>query len=256
MSEPGSDTPTTGLPQWHLVIPVKDAAVGKSRLARALAGVEFGAGVGSAHRADRETIGRALARDTLRAACLTVGPARVVLVTADEVIAAEFRDHGVTTVRDAGVGLNAAVTLGLARTPPGGRVAVLLGDLPALTPADLGHALEAASAHGQSFVPDADGSGTVLRASSGGPVGHFTPRFGPGSAARHAADGAARRQEAQDVAVGAARLEPDLPRLRTDVDDLRSLVRVLELGAGPSTTAALGSLDLLGWAHAGNGPRL
>jgi len=243
MSEPGSDTPTTGLPQWHLVIPVKDAAVGKSRLARALAGVEFGAGVGSAHRADRETIGRALARDTLRAACLTVGPARVVLVTADEVIAAEFRDHGVTTVRDAGVGLNAAVTLGLARTPPGGRVAVLLGDLPALTPADLGHALEVASAHGQSFVPDADGSGTVLRASSGGPVGHFTPRFGPGSAARHAAD-------------GAARLELDLPRLRTDVDDLRSLVRVLELGAGPSTTAALGSLDLLGWAHAGNGPRL
>ena len=243
MSEPGSDTPTTGLPQWHLVIPVKDAAVGKSRLARALAGVEFGAGVGSAHRADRETIGRALARDTLRAACLTVGPARVVLVTADEVIAAEFRDHGVTTVRDAGVGLNAAVTLGLARTPPGGRVAVLLGDLPALTPADLGHALEAASAHGQSFVPDADGSGTVLRASSGGPVGHFTPRFGPGSAARHAAD-------------GAARLEVDLPRLRTDVDDLRSLVRVLGLGAGPSTTAALGSLDLLGWAHAGNGPRL
>jgi len=243
MSEPGSDTPTTGLPQWHLVIPVKDAAVGKSRLARALAGVEFGAGVGSAHRADRETIGRALARDTLRAACLTVGPARVVLVTADEVIAAEFRDHEVTTVRDAGVGLNAAVTLGLARTPPGGRVAVLLGDLPALTPADLGHALEAASAHGQSFVPDADGSGTVLRASSGGPVGHFTPRFGPGSAARHAAD-------------GAARLELDLPRLRTDVDDLRSLVRVLELGAGPSTTAALGSLDLLGWAHAGNGPRL
>ena len=243
MSEPGSDTPTTGLPQWHLVIPVKDAAVGKSRLARALAGVEFGAGVGSAHRADRETIGRALARDTLRAACLTVGPARVVLVTADEVIAAEFRDHGVTTVRDAGVGLNAAVTLGLARTPPGGRVAVLLGDLPALTPADLGHALEAASAHGQSFVPDADGSGTVLRASSGAPVGHFTPRFGPGSAARHAAD-------------GAARLELDLPRLRTDVDDLRSLVRVLELGAGPSTTAALGSLDLLGWAHAGNGPRL
>ena len=252
MSEPGSDTPTTGLPQWHLVIPVKDAAVGKSRLARALAGVEFGAGVGSAHRADRETIGRALARDTLRAACLTVGPARVVLVTADEVIAAEFRDHGVTTVRDAGVGLNAAVTLGLARTPPGGRVAVLLGDLPALTPADLGHALEAASAHGQSFVPDADGSGTVLRASSGGPVGHFTPRFGPGRSSPAPAGTAPSSPPGRSRGgAGAA-----LPRLRTDVDDLRSLVRVLELGAGPSTTAALGSLDLLGWAHAGNGPRL
>ena len=47
----------------------------------------------------------------------------------------------------------------------------------------------------------------------------------------------------------------DLDR-RIDVDDLRSLVRVLELGAGPSTTAALAELDLLGWAHAGHGPRL
>ncbi|WP_353508168.1 2-phospho-L-lactate guanylyltransferase [Intrasporangium sp.] len=243
MSEPDSDTPTTGPPEWHLVIPVKDAAVGKSRLARALAGVEFGAGVESAHGADRETIGRALARDTLRTACLTVGPARVVLVTADDVIAAEFRDQGVTTVRDGGGGLNAAVALGLARTPVGGSVAALLGDLPALTPPDLGDALEAAAAHGQSFVPDADGSGTVLRASTRGRFGHFQPRFGPDSAALHAAD-------------GATRLELDLPRLRTDVDDVRSLLRVLELGAGPSTTAALAGLDLLGWAHAGHGPRL
>lgn len=250
MSEPGSDTPNIGLPEWHLVIPVKDAAVGKSRLARALEGVEFpveygvgsGAGAEFARGADRETIGRALARDTLRAACLTVGAERVVLVTADQVIAGEFRDHGVTTVRDRGAGLNAAVALGLAHTPPGASVAALLGDVPALTPADLEHALGVAGTHRQSFVPDADGSGTVLRASSG-QDGHFTPRFGPGSAARHAAD-------------GAVRLDLEAPRLRTDVDDLRSLIRVLELGAGPSTTAALAGLDLLGWAHAGHGPRL
>ena len=250
MSEPASDIPTTGLPDWHLVIPVKDAAVGKSRLARALEevelGVRFGGGAESARGPDRgpdrETIGRALARDTLRAACLTVGAERVVLVTTDEVIATEFRDHGVTTVRDVGGGLNAAVALGLARTPPGGNVAALLGDLPALAPADLEHALRVARTHGQSFVPDADGSGTVLRASSGQP-GHFTPRFGPGSAALHAVD-------------GAVRLDLELPRLRTDVDDVRSLIRVLELGAGPSTTAALADLDLLGWAHAGHGPRL
>ena len=145
-------------------------------------------------------------------------------------------------VPDRGTGLNAAVALGLARTPPGGSVAALLGDLPALTPADLGHALEVAGTQGQSFVPDHDGSGTVLRASSG-QHGHFTPRFGPGSAELHAAD-------------GAVRLDLALPRLRTDVDDLRSLVTVLELGVGPSTTAALAGLDLLGWAHAGHGPRL
>ena len=246
MSESASDIPTTALPDWHLVVPVKDAAVGKSRLARALEEIEQGVGFGgaaeSSHGPDRETIGRALARDTLRAACLTVGAERVVLVTTDEVIAAEFREHGVTTVWDAGGGLNAAVALGLARTPPGGSVAALLGDLPALTPADLEHALGVAGMHGQSFVPDADGSGTVLRASSGQP-GHFTPRFGPGSAALHAAD-------------GAVRLDLEMARLRTDVDDVRSLVRVLELGVGPSTTAALADLDLLGWAHAGHGPRL
>ena len=68
MSEAGSETPTPGLPEWHLVIPVKDATVGKSRLARALAGIESRVGVDSGQLADRETIGRALARDTLRAA--------------------------------------------------------------------------------------------------------------------------------------------------------------------------------------------
>ena len=149
----------------------------------------------------------------------TVGAERVVLITSDQVIVREFRDHGVTTVQDRGAGLNAAVALGLAHTPPGASVAALLGDVPALTPADLEHALGVAGTHRQSFVPDADGSGTVLRASSG-QDGHFTPRFGPGSAALHAAD-------------GAVRLDLEAPRLRTDVDDLRSLIQ--GAGAGRRT---------------------
>jgi 2-phospho-L-lactate guanylyltransferase len=169
-----------------------------------------------------------------------VGAERVVLVTADELTAAEWRDRGVTIVRDRGEGLNAAIALGLTMTPAGSHVAALLGDLPALVPRELEEALDAAGQHAHSIVPDADGSGTVLRAAVGQP-GHFTPRFGPGSAARHAAD-------------GAIRLELDLPRLRTDVDDLVSLVRVLQLGVGPSTEAALDRLDLLGWTHAGHGP--
>ncbi|MDV3222819.1 2-phospho-L-lactate guanylyltransferase [Intrasporangium sp.] len=244
MNEPQHENATHRKPGWHLVVPVNDAAIGKSRLARAL----HRAGPGR-ERIDLEEISRALARDTLHAACEALGPERVVLVTADELTAAEWRARGVTSVRDPGAGLNAAVALGLTMTltmtPPGAGVAALLGDLPALQPADLEEALEAAARHAQSFVPDADGSGTVLRAAVG-QDGHFTPRFGPHSAARHAAD-------------GAARLDLDLPRLRTDVDDLESLLTVLRLGAGPSTVAAVAAvdrLDLLGWAHAGLGPRL
>lgn len=239
MSEPVSVTPTIRTSAWHLVVPVNDARVGKSRLARALDRAGLGARL---EGIDHEEIARALARDTLHAACRAVGPTRVVLVTADETTEAEWRARGVTTVGDPAAGLNAAIALGLTMTPPGGRVAALLGDLPALTPVDLEVALAAADRHAQSFVPDADGSGTVLRAAVG-QTGHFTPRFGPGSAARHTAD-------------GATSLDLELPRLRTDVDDLESLVSVLQLGAGPSTVAALDGLDLLGWAHAGHRPRL
>lgn len=237
MNEPLTENAAHREPRWHLVVPVNDAAIGKSRLARAL----HRAGPGR-ERIDRQEIGRALARDTLHAACEALGPDRVVLVTGDELTAAEWRARGVTSVRDPGAGLNAAIALGLTLTPPGAGVAALLGDLPALQPADLAEALEAAAPHAQSFVPDADGSGTVLRAAVG-PEGRFTPRFGPDSAAQHAAD-------------GALRLDLDLPRLRTDVDDLESLLTVLRLGAGPSTVAAVDRLDLLGWAHAGHGPRL
>ncbi|GAA6526435.1 2-phospho-L-lactate guanylyltransferase [Intrasporangium sp. DVR] len=232
MSQPRTDTLPTRPPEWHLVVPVKAAAVGKSRLARDLDRRGL--------RADHEALSRALARDTLRTATLTVGAARVVLVTADLITATEWSRHGVIVVPDPGRGLNAAITLGLAATPAHQAVAALLGDVPAVTPADLEQALAAAAAHQQSFVPDAAGTGTVLRAAVSG---RFTSRFGAGSADRHAAD-------------GATRLELDLPRLRTDVDDVGALARVLELGAGSSTRAAVEGLDLLGWAHAGNGPRL
>jgi 2-phospho-L-lactate guanylyltransferase len=73
-------------------------------------------------------------------------------------------------------------------------------------------------------VPDAQGTGTVLLTSL---TGQLEPAFGPGSAARHAA-------------AGHHRLDLALPRLRTDVDDDRSLAAALELGVGPAT---LGVLD-------------
>jgi 2-phospho-L-lactate guanylyltransferase len=193
---------------WHVVVPVKETRHGKSRLARA---------VGS----DRADLSAAIATDTLSAALQAVGPERLVVVTSDDGLSGSWAARGVRVVPDPGTGLNDAVRAGMRAAGPGASVAALLGDLPALDGASLRSALEAAQHHDESFVPDADGTGTVLRCGVG-----FTPRFGASSAARHADD-------------GAVRLELPLPRLRTDVDDARSLSQARHLGLGPATRAVL-----------------
>lgn len=225
MTRPSSTVTPAQHDGWHLVIPVKDVSLGKSRLVRSL-------GLGQNPPA-RHAINRALADDTLAAASTAIGASRVVLVTSDRNLGMAWSARGVRLVDDPERGLNAAIARGLGVVPAAQQVAALLGDLPALTPADLLAALEAAESHAQSFVPDAAGSGTVLRCSVRQPD-HFTPRFGADSAARHASD-------------GAHRLALDLPRLRTDVDDLPSLAAACRLGLGPATLAALEQSDLLGW---------
>lgn len=193
---------------WVVVVPVKDTRHGKSRLARAVG-------------PDRADLSTAIASDTLDAVCAAVGPERLVLVTADAGLAPLWRARGARVVDDPGAGLNAAVRAGISTAGPGTRVAALLGDLPALDAASLRSALDTAGDLGESFVPDAQGVGTVLRCGR-----DFVPRFGADSAARHEADGAVR--------VVAA-----LPRLRTDVDDVHSLVLARALGLGPATSALL-----------------
>jgi len=193
---------------WHVVVPVKDTRHGKSRLARA---------VGS----DRAALSGAIAHDTIDAAVAAVGATRVVLVTSDEPLALIWRAKGVQVVDDPGTGLNDAISFGMRHAGAGARVAVLLGDLPALDAASLRTALDQAETVAESFVPDADGTGTVLRCGRG-----FMPRFGADSASRHESD-------------GAVRLDLPLPRLRTDVDDARSLARARRLGLGPATRAVL-----------------
>jgi 2-phospho-L-lactate guanylyltransferase len=129
-------------------------------------------------------------------------------------------------VADPGGGLDAAAEAGVADARRAGAeaVAVLLGDHPALRAAELEEALARASAHRSSFVPDADGTGTALLAVTADAT--LRPRFGPGSAERHAR-------------AGHVRLEVDVPGLRRDVDDEESLTAALRLGVGPATAAAL-----------------
>jgi 2-phospho-L-lactate guanylyltransferase len=202
---------------WHVIIPIKDTLHGKSRLA----GLDGLAAVG------RAQLSRAIADDTIAAAVEAVGPELVWLVTPDPGLRRDWSSLGVHVVDDPGAGLNAAIRAGFRSIPPRSRHVALLGDLPALQAADLAAALRAAARHEEAFVPDAAGTGTVLR------CGHaVVPRFGAGSAAAHEAD-------------GAARLELDLPRLRCDVDDPESLGKATRLGLGPATSRVLG-LDCAG----------
>lgn len=218
---------------WRLVVPVKGGARAKSRL-HPPTGVR------------RAALAWAIARDCLDAVTAALPPTSVHVVTADDGVARYAAGLGAEVVHDPGRGLNEAVRAGVraastaaahqgaallrpsAGSAHGQRAAregvgVLLGDLPALRPDDLLTALQTAAAHPLAVVPDADGTGTVLLTSWGG---HLEPAFGTGSAARH-------------TAAGHHRLELDLPRLRTDVDDDASLRAARELGVGPATRQVL-----------------
>jgi 2-phospho-L-lactate guanylyltransferase len=204
----------TSTPDWHLVVPVKGGATAKSRLH-------------PPHGVGREELALALATDCLTACCAGMPPGRVLVVTSDERVRRMAGDLGAVVAADPGAGLDAAVAAGrdhVLRMLPGASVAVLLGDLPALRAEDLTAALGAAAAYPLAVVPDAAGDGTVLLTALAG--ADLTPAFGGGSAARHQAG-------------GHHRLDLDLPRLRTDVDDDAALRAVVALGVGAATRRAL-----------------
>ncbi|NNM45656.1 2-phospho-L-lactate guanylyltransferase [Knoellia koreensis] len=218
---------------WHLVVPVKGGNGAKSRL-------QPPEGV------DRAALALAFAADCLAAVVSGMPRGRVFVVTSHPDAVALAAGLGARVVADPGGGLNAAVAAGRDAALASGAplasastvaiatthadasspvpVAFLLGDLPALRPGDLTEALPAAAAYPLAFVPDADGTGTVLLTATDGR--QLEPRFGEGSAARH-------------EAAGHTRLDLDLPRLRTDVDDSGDLEHALALGVGPATAAIL-----------------
>lgn len=158
--------------QWMLVVPVKEAVFAKSRL--------------NVPGVDHESFARAIALDTIAAAMECTAVRGVHVVTSDAITAAVLRRFPRVAVRaDPGTGLTAAIVAGLAdRTV---NRAVLLGDLPALRPGDLSAALSQAEGLQRSFVPDADGTGTVLATARAG--NEFPVLFGTDSAAAHRAAG-------------------------------------------------------------------
>jgi 2-phospho-L-lactate/phosphoenolpyruvate guanylyltransferase len=206
-----------------LVIPVKPLRLAKSRLVGAADG---GAGDPAAHAA--LVVGLAL--DTVAAARAAPGVRRVLVVTSDPDLAATLRAAGVRVVPDTPqAGLNAALRHGaevLGGDGRGGTVGALQADLPALRPAELGAALDAAAGR-RAICADRQGTGTtLLLAARGGPL---DPSFGPGSAAAHAAS-------------GAVVLDGAWPSLRCDVDTAEDLAAAAALGLGPRSTALLGEV--------------
>lgn len=206
------------LSTWQLVVPVKSRHAAKSRLVPP-SGVF------------RSDLALAFARDTLTAIAEVISADRLFVVTSDDRIRAQLRIGGAHVVDDPGRGLNPAVEAGVqvARdNDSDAPVGILLGDLPALTPGDLRLALAACAAVESAVVPDRSGMGTVLLTHQ--EAGRVAPRFGHGSALRHGQT--------------ARRLDLDLPRLRTDVDDLEALRQAVALGLGRHTAAVLHNADL------------
>ncbi len=201
--------PTT---EWVVVIPVKGTAGAKSR---------FGPG-------DHTALALALALDTVEAALATPAVSGVLVVTSVAASTVFDQTEALVLIEEQPIGLAGAIAQGIetavAMGAPGRGVAVLLGDLPALTPGELGEALDLARATDLAMVPDAAGTGTTLITAADGAT--HRPRFGPGSAAAHRAEGY---------------LPLDLPAssgLRTDVDTLGGFAD-LKGRLGPHTTAEL-----------------
>lgn len=209
----GPVEPVGGVVSWRLVVPVKEAGRAKTRLS-------------ASSPAARADLARAMALDTLEAACAALGPGALVVVTSDGPVGSTVRAWGAGVLVDPGQGLDAAVRAGLEAVRPAAvgptGWAVLLGDLPALRPRDLITALAMCGRHPAAVVPDASGDGTTLLTSTVAPP---VPRFGAGSARRHAQD--------------AALLPLRLPRLRQDVDVAADLGRAVALGVGRRTRGQL-----------------
>ena len=231
------------IPAVDLVVPVKPLHQAKSRLRADLSGNGAGNGAGNGDGDPHLRLVLAVARDTLAAARAAPGVRRVVAICSDPVAVAVLRSDGVEVVADEpDAGLNAALRHGaelLRADDPGASTGAMQADLPALHPAELAAAVSAAltafdagsaavvAGTERAFCPDRAGTGTtLLLAAPGVPL---DPRFGPGSAAAHAAS-------------GALRLDGPWPTLRCDVDTEADLAEASRLGLGSHTTAALADM--------------
>lgn len=204
------------MPGWTVVVPAKPWHLAKTRL----------------RLRNRADLARAFTLDVLAVVAATPEVDRIVLVSAERELIVVARRLGAALVADRPLllseGLDAAADLGrrwAVRSAPRSPVAVVPADLPSLTPAGLGHALQVLSVHERGFVPDlGDGGTTVVTASA--PRALVT-RYGRESAMRH-------------VRAGLVRVDAVDPGVRRDVDLLEHLGQAHSFGLGRHTRAETG----------------
>ena len=179
----------------------------------------------------RAALADAFALDTVAALVAASAVKRVVVVTPDAELGARLTALGAVIVPEipaAGDPLNAAIVQGAdaaRRLLPAAHLAIVTGDLPALSAADVDTALRLAAEHERSMMPDADGTGTTMLLARAGVS--FTPRFGLGSRAAHEAAGHVPLEVAATASI------------RRDVDTPKDLEVARALGLGPHTAALL-----------------
>lgn len=236
-------------PGWHVVIPVKPLDRAKSRLA----------GLGDDVRRDLALAFLLDVLDAVRDAPDVLG---IAVVTSDDGVAARVQgdlDGRVLVVPDAeprelnhalhrgAAALASASGAGAGATAAAGDAAVLAlcADLPALTAVAVTDLFAAAPRSGPGFVADHTGAGTTAYLAA---PARFDPRFGAGSRAAHAEQGAVEL-------TAFAR-----PGLRADVDtpeDLWALLDGSEVGDPPLTLgrATLGVVRRHGLGRSPRGRR-
>lgn len=199
---------------WVVVVPVKAAPRGKSRLA--VDGV------------DRVALARAIALDTIAAAASCSAVSQVIVVTDEATLPLHTADiAGLRFVPEGEArGLNAAIAAGMQAAGEGMPRAALLGDVPSLRGEDLAVALHAAAAVDRGVVADAEGTGSTLVTARAGLA--WESAFGEGSFAAHRALGC----EVLEV--------PGDSTLRRDVDTAEQLREARGIGLGARTAAVLG----------------
>ena len=199
--------------RFVVMVPVKPLSSAKSRLAR----------LGDDLRRD---LAAAFAADTVSVLLDCERVARVLVVTDDHVVARSLEGLGADVIPDGTSDLNGTLVQAAAemhRRDPSLHLAAVCADLPALRPAELTAALDAADPQRMSFVADEERVGTTAVAAPD--LARFRPRFGRGSRQEHLASGA---MEIEAI---------DVPGLRRDVDDPDDLRAALRLGVGPRTSA-------------------
>lgn len=207
-----------GFPPWTVIMPVKPLALAKSRLAGSSA-------------VSGAVLAEAFFQDALDAvlACPLVG--RVVVATTDPRIAAYAGAWDCIVVPDGDhPGINEAARFAARHAPEDAPVAVVVSDLPCLTPSSMAATLSLAAEHRTAFLADSAGTGTTMWLAAPGVA--VASQFGSDSAAAHRAAGHT------DLAAGSN--EPsELEPARLDVDIESDLDGARRLGLGAHTRVAL-----------------